>query len=196
MKLIKTILFSLTILSSAAQKERGIILERNSEKTFNINKAYCLIIANNQYDDPKIADLDGPIGDGKKLIKVLTSKYQFDSTNVTTVFNGTRKQILNSLKELSVGLTEETDLLIFFAGHGKYDDILEEGYWLPSDAELDFDGSWINNSQIITYLSAFKGRHLLLLSDACFSGGILKTRSTSNESNGIEKLERLAEMGE
>ena len=54
MKLIKTILFSLTILSSAAQKERGIILERNSEKTFNINKAYCLIIANNQYDDPKI----------------------------------------------------------------------------------------------------------------------------------------------
>jgi len=183
-----TILLSFITQFSVAQKQRGVVIVNNSEKTFNLNKAYCLIIANNQYEDPNIVDLDGPVEDAKKLNKVLTSNYQFDSTNVTSIFNGTRKQILNSLKELSVKLPEEADLLIFYAGHGKYDEILKEGYWLPSDATLDFDGSWISNSQIITYLSAFKGRHLLMLSDACFSGGILKTRSTSNESNGIERL--------
>ena len=189
MRYTTTILLSFITLFSVAQKQRGVVLiENNSENTFNLNKAYCLIIANNQYEDSNIVDLDGPIEDAKKLNKVLTSNYQFDSTNVTSIYNGTRKQILNSLKELSVRLPEEADLLIFFAGHGKYDEILKEGYWLPSDATLDFDGSWISNSQIITYLSAFKGRHLLMLSDACFSGGILKTRSTSNESNGIERL--------
>jgi len=188
MRYTTTILLSFITLFSVAQKQRGVVIENNSEKTFNLNKAYCLIIANNQYEDPNIVDLDGPVEDAKKLNKVLTSNYQFDSTNVTSIFNGTRKQILNSLKELSVRLPEEADLLIFYAGHGKYDEILKEGYWLPSDATLDFDGSWISNSQIITYLSAFKGRHLLMLSDACFSGGILKTRSITNESNGIERL--------
>ena len=188
MRYTTTILLSFITLFSVAQKQRGIVIENNSENTFNLNKAYCLIIANNQYEDPNIVDLDGPVKDAEKLYKVLTSNYQFDSTNVTSIYNGTRKQILNSLKELSVRLPEEADLLIFFAGHGKYDEILKEGYWLPRDATLDFDGSWISNSQIITYLSAFKGRHLLMISDACFSGGILKTRSTSNESNGIERL--------
>ena len=43
-------------------------------------------------------------------------------------------------------LTENDNLLIYYAGYGAVDYEAEEGYWLPVDAKPDNVANWISNS--------------------------------------------------
>ena len=51
------------------------------------------------------------------------------------------------------------------------------GYWFPADAEKDYTTNWIYNDVLVANLRRIRSRHTLLISDACFSGSIFKTRS-------------------
>ena len=64
--------------------------------------------------------------------------------------------------------------MIFYAGHGVFDETLNRGYWLPRDARVDQKGSWISNNDIKDYISALETKQTLLISDACFSGSIFE----------------------
>ena len=68
------------------------------------------------------------------------------------------------------------NLLVFYAGHGYWDELYREGYWLPSDAEQANRANWVSNSDIQRAFRAIQSRHILLLSDACFAGSLLATR--------------------
>jgi len=46
------------------------------------------------------------------------------------------------------------------------------GYWLPHDAANGSDARYISNSDILAYLRSSAARHILVISDACFSGSI------------------------
>jgi len=65
------------------------------------------------------------------------------------------------------------------------------GYWLPRDASKDNPVNWIPNTDLTNYLGAIKTKHTLLIADACFSGGIFKTRSAFSTSYAIEMLYQL-----
>ena len=135
---------------------------------------HALIITINSYKDPKINDLDGPIKDGQNLASVLQEFYNFDKKNIKTLKNATRTQIITAFDEYKRKLNESCNLLIFFAGHGKLDEETETGYWLPSDANFDNTANWIQNSSIRDYIKAIKTQHTLVISDACFSGSLLR----------------------
>ena len=57
------------------------------------------------------------------------------------------------------------------------------GYWLPSDARKENTVKWFRNSALVENLGAIASKHTLLISDACFSGGIFKTRAPFNNAN-------------
>lgn len=135
---------------------------------------HALIITINSYKDPKINDLDGPIKDGQNLASVLQESYNFDKKNIKTLKNATRAQIITAFDEYKRKLNESCNLLIFYAGHGKLDEETETGYWLPSDANYDNTANWIQNSSIRDYIKAIKTQHTLVISDACFSGSLLR----------------------
>jgi tetratricopeptide (TPR) repeat protein len=59
-------------------------------------------------------------------------------------------------------------LLVWFAGHGKY--INETGYWLPVDASKTDEFSYFPITSLKGYLSLYKLRHTLVISDACETG--------------------------
>ena len=65
------------------------------------------------------------------------------------------------------------------------------GYWLPSDAKKDSKSNWVSNTDLTLYLSAFESNHVLLVTDACFSGGIFKTRSIGDMDQGTKRLYEL-----
>ena len=65
------------------------------------------------------------------------------------------------------------------------------GYWLPKDAQKDNPVNWIPNTDLTNYIGAIKSKHTLLIADACFSGGIFKTRSAFNTTNAVEMLYQL-----
>ncbi len=142
------------------------------------DKYYALIIGISEYQDPMIPDLDEhPSNDAKMLSKILMDKYLFEEENMYLLLNPKRVEILKSFDFLSKTITEVDNLLIFFAGHGYYDPETNLGYWLPADAESEFTADWIYNDVLVANLKRIHSRHTLLISDACFSGSIFKSRS-------------------
>ncbi len=153
------------------------------------SKYYALLIGIEEYEDPAILDLDNPIDDASALYDVLTKKYTFEEQNTILLKNPTRDQIYDKLDELSSKINEHDNLLIFYAGHGYWDQESEIGYWLPSDAEEGKKRDWMRNSAVTEYVREIKSHHTLLVTDACFGGSIFKTRKAFKDASmAINKL--------
>lgn len=142
------------------------------------DRYFALIIGVSAYPDPMIPNLDGhPTRDAERLGQLLSGQYTFEDENITLLLNPDRVEILKSFDLLSRKITPNDNLLIFFAGHGYYDEDAHLGYWLPSDAESEFTANWIYNDVLVANLKRIHSKHTLLISDACFSGSIFQTRS-------------------
>ena len=153
---------------------------------------YALLIGISNYDDPSITDLDNPVRDTRKIHEILKTRYTFNEEDIFLLTNVTREEIISAFDKIENKLTENDNLLIFYAGHGYWDERTLKGYWFPSNAKLNNTACWIRNSTITGYISGIKARHTLLISDACFSGGIFKTRAAfSNASKAMSRLYKL-----
>lgn len=153
---------------------------------------YALIIGVKEYSDPNIPSLDHPLQDAQRVYDLLTSAYTFDQKNVTFLKNPDQGQILDELDNLADRVAEDDSLLVFYAGHGYWDEKLKQGYWLPSDASKGSRARWLSNSTIRDYINGIKSKHTLLVADACFSGGIFKTRSIGDTApRAVQELYRL-----
>ena len=152
---------------------------------------YALLIAVNEYSDANINNLDKPVSDAQKLFDVLVNEYLFEKINVTFLKNPTREQIISSLDKYEKELTANDNFLLFYAGHGYWNETTQKGYWLPSDAKKQNTSNWIGNSTISDYIKSIKAKHTLLISDACFGGSIFKTRAafTNQELSTIRLYE-------
>lgn len=151
-----------------------------------------VLIAVEDYNDPDITDLKHPVSDAMAFKKILVDHYTFKPKNISLLINPTRTQIINIFYQLSRTLGDRDNLLVFYAGHGVWDEMLEVGYWLPGNAQRESRAEWLSNSTIRDFIRGIKSRHTLVIADACFSGGIFKTRnavSTKNiETKALYKL--------
>ncbi len=153
---------------------------------------YGLIIGIDTYQDDDLMDLNNPVKDAEQLFKTLTGKYSFLEENVTILKNATRGGIIEAMDNLALVITPEDNLLIFYAGHGWWDEESSIGYWLPADSDGLRKTNWFRNSTLVDYLTAIKSKHTLLITDACFGGSIFKTRSAfGNREKAYEKLYEL-----
>ena len=162
-----------------------------NQKISNVGKFYALIIGNNEYQDLEIPSLDEPVSDASKLFDVLTTRYTFEKSNVTFLKNATYVQMIQAFDDLSNKITKNDNLLVFYAGHGWWNEIKSLGFWLPVDAKKTNTAYWIPNSRISDYMSSIKSKHTLLIADACFSGSIFKTRGLIDAKPSINKLYEL-----
>ena len=155
-------------------------------------KYYALIIGNNEYEDSRLTSLDKPIRDATSLYEILTSSYTFDKDNVFFLKNASRGDIIEAFDELNRKMTKADNLLIFYAGHGYWDKERQSGYWLPVDANKDKTTNWLRNSTIQGYIAEIPSHHTLLIADACFGGGIFKTRRAFEDApSSIENIYKL-----
>lgn len=155
-------------------------------------KYYALLIGINDYNDKSINSLDNPIDDAVKFSEVLQKRYIFDKENMIILKNPSRADIIESFDYLSQEVDEQDNLLIFYAGHGIWDEGLQQGYWLPKDAKNDSKAAWLSNGTIRDYIGGIKSKNTLLVADACFSGGIFKTRGLDSKYRGILELYKLS----
>jgi hypothetical protein len=167
--------------------EKNLIVNYRSESSpitspLNITgKYYALLIGINEYEDPELANLDYPVRDAENLNNILVSDYLFDKENITLLKNAKRADINIALDNLSQQITPNDNLLIFYAGHGWWDQKADIGYWLPADAKKTYKTEWFRNSTLCDYIREIGSKHTLLITDACFGGSIFKTRSISME---------------
>jgi len=172
---------------AAVKKEEPV-----SEPGLMAGKYYALILAVEDYDSPEINRLDHPVHDALQLRDTLIENYTFERENVTFLKNPDRRAVYKALQSLRYTLTENDNLLIFYAGHGTWMDDMRQGYWLPRDASGVNDPSdWIPNSNVRDYIKAIKAKHILLVADACFSGGIFKVRTAFTHDASVEKIYEL-----
>lgn len=154
-------------------------------------KYYALIIANEDYKDGDIQDLDNPVKDAIGLSGILNEHYTFEKENIKFLKNASRTQIIEAFDHLASKIEAVDNLLIFYAGHGIWDKRLNQGFWLPSDASMNSKAQWLSNSTIRDYISGIRSKHTLLITDACFSGSIFKERGVFNNSKAILEMYRL-----
>ncbi|RZL45360.1 MAG: hypothetical protein EOP00_17605 [Pedobacter sp.] len=167
----------------------------NTEQTFEIEKSttvvatapvavtekqgknYAVFIASQNYDDTAIPSLENPIADAIRLKLILKNSYNFTEENIYTLFNPQRSDFKKKFLELREALQPEDNLVIFYAGHGIWVDKEKKGYWLLTDAQRNHVNTWLPNKEVLDMIAELPSRHTLLITDACFSGSVFKTRS-------------------
>jgi WD40 repeat protein len=136
-------------------------------------KFYALIIGIDSYKGLWPA-LKNAVNDAKALETTLRNKYKFDYFKQLYNEQATRVNIIKEMEWLVDNVKPTDNLLIFYSGHGEYNESLKKGYWVPVDALNKSTSSYISNSDIQTFLGGIKSKHTLLISDACFSGDIFR----------------------
>jgi len=141
----------------------------------NFGRYYALVIGNKDYQ--YYNDLATPEADAKEIARVLQQRYGF-STKL--LLNANRYEILSALNTLREQLTENDNLLIYYAGHGELDEANDGGYWLPVDAEPGDTSNWLSNVSISDQLNTLKAKHVMVIADSCYAG-TLSTASVARQ---------------
>jgi hypothetical protein len=131
---------------------------------------HALVIGINDYR--LLPPLRTAVNDAREVARVLGSEYGY---KVTLLLNASRYDILSALNTLRERLTDKDNLLIYYAGHGKLDQMNQRGHWLPTDAEPESSANWISNIAITDVLNTMTTRQLLVVADSCYSGALTRS---------------------
>ncbi len=133
--------------------------------------------------------LNNAVKDANDLVSVMLNTYTFDFSNVTIIRDeqATRNTIYNGLRSLIEKVGSKDNLIVYFSGHGHFDPVLNEGYWIPIEANPNSTGEYISNSDILKILGAINSQHTFLIADACFSGALF-TDSRRGYTEQVEKF--------
>lgn len=198
-----------TNITTIEGKGVGRIGTQFGQSYFYKAKNYLLAIAVNNYEDhPNIPNLNNCINDVQDLVTLLTEDFEFESENVRLLTSGeldgrfehmrrgpaTEEFIFRELRAIGqeikkeAGLSIKTNLILYYSGHGIYDDFLDQGYWIPADAKLDDYSKYVSNSTIRDFLNSIRTHHTFLISDSCFSGSLFAI--SDGRSIGSSRLEK------
>jgi TPR repeat protein len=156
---------------------------------------HALVIGNSNYH--YLSALKTPANDAREIAKLLEGRYGFD---VKLLVDATRQQIGQAMYEYQHTLTDADRLLIYYAGHGGSKDLPpERAYWQGVDSNADDQSTWLSAIDVGEFIAQIRARHVLLVSDSCFSGVITHPTSTivapaSDERSVKIKWQRSARM--
>lgn len=131
-------------------------------------KDYALVFVTDKYDNWR--QLVNPVYDGRSIGQSLEKNYGF---NVDVVENPSREQVFLKLREYAEKKYNPLDqLVVFFAGHGFYDETFKEGFVVPKEGVQDDPSrtSYIRHSELRSTISNNPCDHVLLVMDVCFGG--------------------------
>ncbi|MFH0755703.1 MAG: caspase family protein [Bacteroidota bacterium] len=131
-------------------------------------KTFALMFATNVYD--YFSDLVNPVLDAQTIAMELGESYGVFSE---VVLNPTLAETAAVLREYaSMSYDPSDNLLVFFAGHGVYDEVFREGYVISRDSRTDDLGktSYLSHSNLRTMINNIDCPHIFLVMDVCFGG--------------------------
>jgi uncharacterized caspase-like protein len=130
---------------------------------------HALVIGNNAYLN--LPKLQTAVADAEAVAELLQRKYNFE---VRLLRDATRTDILRALNDYRAELTQDDNLLIYYAGHGFVDRQTDTGFWQPVDAQPDDDLNWVSNADLTRRLNAMTARHVMVVADSCYSGTLVR----------------------
>jgi hypothetical protein len=151
----------------------------------DFGRYYALVIGNDAYQ--QLPKLNTATADARAVAELLSRDYGYA---VTTLFDATRSQIVDTLDEFREKLRENDNLLIYYAGHGWLDEDAQRGYWLPVDAHPNRRSAWLENTTVTDTLKTLRAKHVMVVADSCYSGTL--TRGAVVGVRGADYWERIA----
>ena len=151
--------------------------DAHSSNSDAFGKYEVLIIANESYQS--LVDLKTPQADALAVGAALKNRF---GAHVEYLFNATRVEMLAALNRYRKELEPSDNFILYYAGHGIYDEELNIGYWQPVDGTPDEDYTWIDTDRVSRTLSGFKSRNALVIADSCYSGSVVR----GNEFTALE----------
>lgn len=145
-------------------------------------KYYALVIGINDYK--YIPKLEIAKKDAIEVERLLRELYGFETM---LLYDATRMAILNAINGFRKKVREEDSFLIYYAGHGDYDKVADKAYWLPADAERDNPTNWIMADDLTTNMKRMASKHVLIVSDSCYSGTFVRRVVTDLSSDKSDR---------
>jgi hypothetical protein len=174
---------ALTQDSRLLQKSIDVVFGGDVQSLKGAGKRYAVIIGNAGYGpDTGFAQLATPIADADALTDVLTRRYGFATS--ATLPNGKTADfslrdaslvaIQTALYDLSLVAGENDTVLIYYAGHGIYEPVTTTAFWVPVDAKAGAPFTYLSASAISEAIARIQAKKVVLISDSCFSGALLR----------------------
>ena len=138
-----------------------------------------VIIANKEYEDPRVPNVDYADNDGRIMKEYLIKALGYEKENIIFLLNakksdferifGTEKDYKGMLYNYLI--PQKSDVFIYYTGHGAPDVETKSGYFVPVDCHPDFVR--FNGYALETFyknLLSLPARSVTVVIDACFSG--------------------------
>jgi formylglycine-generating enzyme required for sulfatase activity len=165
-------IITLFFLSPAIADQRSVEVPAK-ETGISTGNYFALIIGNNKYK--YLPKLKTAVADATDVGKVLKDLYGFKTK---LLLDATRSEILDGINEMREQLGPDDSLLIYYAGHGEYKEEADKAYWLPVDAQPAKTTNWIIADDITSNIKFITAKHILLVSDSCYSGALSRAATT------------------
>jgi hypothetical protein len=161
----------------------------------SISNRYALIIGTDNYlGKPTWKDLVNPILDATDITKELREVYGF---NVKQLNNPTADSVYFQILNYASLLKPTDQLIIYFAGHGDFDDqLFDDGFIvchnsMPSSQD-PYRNSYIQYSKLSRMINKLPAQQVLMILDVCF-GGTFDERVARNEARS--KTDEYKDLG-
>jgi hypothetical protein len=147
---------------------------------------YALLILTDKYDN--WTPLVNPVFDGRSIATHLQKSYGF---HVEVLENPSQDLIFRKLREYSEKKYEPLDqLLIFFAGHGYFDETFKEGFAVVKESLKDDPGktSYVSYNRLRNVINTIPCEHVLLMMDVCFGGTFDEAIASSRQADVYQEI--------
>lgn len=151
-------------------------------------KNYLFTVAIDRYRH--LTPLSNAVRDARTITELLAADFGFEAQNIQTLYDeeATEANVLFQFRELVRTLTPADSLVIYFGGHGYYDDVFKQGYWLPVGAKERSQENYLPNTTINAILGTLEARHIFLICDACYAGSLFTSYRNAAPEARLEAL--------
>jgi uncharacterized caspase-like protein len=135
---------------------------------------YALIIGNNKYDDPKLAQLKTPAADSQALAKVLDDKTIGGFDAVTPLINQNETRVRIAISEFLTDKKPDDLVMLYFSGHGILDD-RGRLYLALKDTQVNLlKATSLPSSFLTDEMDSCRSKRQILILDCCHSGAFAR----------------------
>jgi len=150
-------------------------------------ESWAVLIGINRYQHPRIPKLRYAVNDAQAVERTLLAQgFRPDRIFILTDERATKaaiERLLGDQLRQQVGAKDR--LLVFFAGHGKTDQLRsgeEEGYLIPVDGDPNqLFSTAISMTALRQISDRLMAKHILYIVDACYSGYAIYNRSIADD---------------
>lgn len=167
---------------AVVSSSRTIIIGMDAIALSIDRKDYALLFATDKYDNWD--DLVNPIDDARAIAQELREKYGFE---VELIENPNVEDVFEKIRDYNQRKFKPQDqLMVFFAGHGAFDETFGEGYVVAKNSLMNDKGktSYISHNRLRGIVNNIPCEHILIAMDVCFGGTldpeIAKARSAES----------------